>query len=282
MNVPRIRGMRRPSRPTRRVVELSAAQRDQVQAKQRAACLHVDGDDALISKIMSAPPGYLLAHGSGDVARHCRLLTPLPAPGEVRLVVTPGRSATEWRLDVASRDRPGLLAAFTGVLAARYLDVVQAVVATWDDHAALEAFVIRSPTPPDAAALQAACESSLSEPLSSEPLIDARVTFDHDASPITTRCDVQATDRVGLLHFVAVALAAAGADVHAASVSTAGGIALDRFDLSTRDGSKLDLDGERSISTFIRNGVPTLDARTGLDRKARNSMRRESRRALVL
>ena len=39
------------------------------------------------NRIAACPPGYLLAHDSGDIARHCELLEPLPAPGEVRALV---------------------------------------------------------------------------------------------------------------------------------------------------------------------------------------------------
>ena len=247
---------RTPGRTDGRVVVLSDLHQGQVVARKASAALHVEADSPAAVRIAAASPGYLLAHDSGDIARHCQLLSPLPAPGEARVVVTPGRDPSVWHLDVASRDRPGLLAAFTGVLADRYFDVVQAIVATWDDGAALQAYVIRATAAPEAAALQAAFEASLDEPLRSAPLFDARVTFNHTASPLYTRCDVWASDRVGLLHSVAVAIAAAGADVHAASVSTADGFALDRFDLSMPDGTKLTARLEELIEDHVVNGVP--------------------------
>jgi UTP:GlnB (protein PII) uridylyltransferase len=237
------------------VAALSDVHRGQVEVRKQSAARHVEPGSDAATRIESAPPGYLLAHDSGDIARHCQLLSPLPAQGEVRVVVTPGRGPAEWHLDIASRDRPGLLAAFTGVLAERYLDVVQAVVATWDDGAALEAFVIRSASAPDSAALQADFERSLNEPLASSPLFDARVTFDHTASPLYTRCDVRAADRRGLLHSIAVAIAAAGADVHAAGVATTDRVALDCFDLSTPAGHKLTPSLEAAIEANVRNGV---------------------------
>ncbi len=241
--------------------ELSEEHLLQVEDRKAAAMRHLELGNPAARLITTAPPGYLLAHESGDIARHCQLLSPLPSPGEVRVVVTPGRSSAEWHLDVASRDRPGFLAAFTGVLSDRYFDVAQAVIATWDDGTALEAFVIRSTTTPDAGSIQSAFEASLHEPLSSSPMFDARVTFDHEASPLYSRCDVRATDRVGLLHSVAVAIAAAGASVHAASVTTADGLALDRFDLSSQDGGKLDTSLEEAIEANVRNGVTARDTK---------------------
>jgi [protein-PII] uridylyltransferase len=221
-----------------------------------ASAVRLVGDDcAAAARIPSAPAASLLTHDSADVARHAALLSPVPPAGEVRAAITPGPVPGAWHLDVAARDRPGLLVACSGVLAARGIDVVQAVVATWDDGAALEAFVVRSPDPPDAPSLQDALEASLSRPQSSPPVPDADVVFDHEASSVYTACEVRAGDRPGLLHALAVAVAAAGADVHAARVATVAGVAVDRFDLTDGAGGKLDRRLEAAIRTRIRTGV---------------------------
>ena len=231
-------------------------------ARRVAAAVRLVGaDSAAAARIAEAAPGYLLAHDSSDVARHGALLSPVPDPARVRVAVTPRRSAGEWQLDVAARDRPGLLAAFTGVLAGRQIDVVQAVLATWSDGAALEAFAVRSVSPPDAGSLQAAFEAALCVPQSSPPLPDATVEFDRGASALYTACEVRATDRPGLLHALAVAFAAAGADVHAARVVTVDGQACDRFDLSDAAGRKLDAGVERAIQSHVREGVVTRPPR---------------------
>jgi [protein-PII] uridylyltransferase len=241
-----------------RVTSLGDQHRRQVVSRQLAATRLIGATSAAAARIATAPPGYLLAHDSSDVARHCALLAPLPGPGEARVVATPGRARSEWHLDIGSRDRPGLLAAFTGVLAASGIEVVQAVLATWDDGGALEAFIVRSADPPDSHVLQNAFEASLQEPLSSPAVTDAQVTFDDEMSALYTCCDVRAADRPGLLHAVAVAIAIAGADVHAARVTTIDGVARDRFDLSDRTGRKLDA----TLEAVIRSGV--LCGSTGL------------------
>lgn len=252
------------SRTTRsRSIALGDLHRSQI-ADRRAAAVRVAGPDPLVAaRIATAPAGYLLAHTSSDIARHCELLSPLPAPGEVRVVTTPTRNAGEWHLDVGSRDRPGLLAAFTGVLARAGVDVQQAVLATWDDGGALQAFVVASTDPPEPAALEGAFEAALDEPLSSPPIGDAEVSFADKSSALFTSCEVRAADRSGLLHAMAVAIAAAGADVHAARVSTVDGVARDRFDLSDRAGDRLDT----ALAEAIRDGV-----RCGVTGRARRSI----------
>lgn len=215
-------------------------------------------DEAAAARVATAPAGYLYVHDSTDVARHCSLLSTLPAADEVRVVVTPGRAAGEWRLDVGARDRVGLLASFTGVLAERRIDVVQAVLATWDDGAALQAFIVRSAAPPDCGALQLELAASLNRSLAAPVVFDATVEFDDQASPLYTACQVTAPDQPGLLHAVAVAFAGAGVDVHAAAVETNGRLAHDRFDLS-HSGRKLGPSVQRTLHSAISTGTGPVE-----------------------
>jgi UTP:GlnB (protein PII) uridylyltransferase len=229
--------------------------RSQVSQRSASAIELAGAGTPAAARIATAPPGYLLAHRSSDIVRHCELLEPLPAVGEVRVVATPGRARGEWHLDVVSRDRPGLLAAFTGALVDAGLGVSQAVLATWNDGGALQALKIRSADPPELVALQHALSAALDAPYSSPPIPDAQVRFDHVTSPLYTGCDVTVTDRPGLLHAISVAIAVAGVDIHAARVSTTEGIACDRFDLSDPDGRKLSLAQEQAIHAGIASGA---------------------------
>jgi len=74
---------------------------------------------------------------------------------------------------------------------------------------------------PDCTDLLAAFEAALDQPLLAPARPDAIVAFDRAASTIYTACEVRAVDQPGLLHALAVAIAAAGADIHAARVTTA-------------------------------------------------------------
>ena len=70
-----------------------------------------------------------------------------------------------WTVLVGARDRQGLLAMVSGVLAAEAYDVRRAVVATWLDGAAVEAFEVRGATAPVAETLAEAVRSSFEAPL---------------------------------------------------------------------------------------------------------------------
>lgn len=211
-------------------------------------------DDAVRARIGAAPAAYLLAHSGSDVARHAALLEPLSAPGEVRVIATPAREHGMWHLDIASRDRPGLLAMFSGVIIHESFDVARAVLATWDDGAALQALVVRAAAAPDVVALQRSLEWSLDQGLSAPPVGGVTVTFDQTASSVYTACEVTAPDRPGLLHAIAVAITNAGADIHAASVTTVAGVARDRFDLSDAAHQKLAPNVRVAIEQNLRAG----------------------------
>jgi UTP:GlnB (protein PII) uridylyltransferase len=149
----------------------------------------------------------------------------------------------------------------TGVLTVYDFAVDQAVIATWDDGAVLDAFLVRSTWLPHVDLLQRDLEAALAKPRSSEALPDAEVTFDDDASPWYTRCDVRAPDRPGLFHALAVAISGADADVHGARATTRSGRVHDRFDLTDLTGEKLGPVTKARIEALVRSGTASSDAR---------------------
>jgi UTP:GlnB (protein PII) uridylyltransferase len=176
---------------------------------------------AVAERIAAAPRPYLLAHEAVDIARQAALLEPLPPRQRARVAAVPVDGSDRYRVDVASRDQAGLLATVAGVLAAAGLDVSEATVATWPDGGALESFAVEAPAPPDPDALAAALDAAFARPLAAPPAPGLIVTFDDDASPWYTLCDVRGPDRPGLLQILATAFAGAGASVHAATTRTA-------------------------------------------------------------
>jgi Kef-type K+ transport system membrane component KefB len=227
--------------------------------RRRAEAVRIAGADrAVAERIAHAPRTYLLAQEAADVARQAALLEPLPARGDARVAVVPLEGG-EWRVEVASRDRPGLLATVSGVLAGSGLSVQDAVVATWGDGGALDSFRVR-PTAravPDADALNAAIVDAFNSPLEAPPTPGAEVDFDDDGSPWYTLCEVRGPDRAGLLHSITVGFASAGVDVHSAQVVTVDGQAADRFELTDGNGRKLGDSTKRAVLEAVSAGVRT-------------------------
>jgi Kef-type K+ transport system membrane component KefB len=252
--------------------------RNTVERRRSEARRLLGGAGLAADRLSHAPRPYLLAMDAPEVARQVALLSPLPSRDQARVAVTE-TGPDEWRVDVGCRDRPALLATVSGVLASYGLDVLDAVVATWDDGAALESFVVRRAAleppqldderlqkvgPPDHAALAAAIEGAFGRLLSSPPNPDAQVTFDDDVSPWYTICEVRSPDRRGLLHTIAVGLASIGASVHSARLVTEDGRAVDRFELTDANDHKLDAGTKDAARDAIAEGAATRRRRARL------------------
>lgn len=221
------------------------------------------------SRIEHAPRAYLISQPAAAVARQVRLLDRLPGRHEARVAVTGHDEPGEWVIDVASRDRPALLAHVAGVLFEHGLDVTNAVIATWGDGAALESFHVRpaafepepaeavrpASMPPEPERLEQAIATAFDEPLGAAPTPDAALVFDDAGSPWYTICEVRSPDRRGLLRTIAAGMAAVGAGVHSARLATADGVAVDRFELTDAAGRKLDPEVQEALRRAIEHGV---------------------------
>jgi UTP:GlnB (protein PII) uridylyltransferase len=83
------------------------------------------------------------------------------------------------------------------------------------------------------------------------------VSFDHQASPWHTACQIEGPDKPHLLHQLATAFAAARVDVVAASIVSHDGRAHDSFLLDGGGEAKLDASQETAIVRFVAGGVTT-------------------------
>jgi [protein-PII] uridylyltransferase len=253
--------------------ELTGRDAEAMVDKRRREAIRLVGDVPRVAEwVRTAPRTYLIATPEADVARHATLMEPLPGRGKARVSVEP-LDEGETRIEIAARDRSGLIAAVSGALSLHGLDVLSATMATWSNGAALQSFRVRLlPGSPalDDDALAKAVGAALDEPLASPAEPDLVVTFDDDGSPWYTLCEVRGRDRRGLLHSITVGFAAAEVSVHSARVDTRSDVAIDRFEVSDVDGRKLDDAHKRATIAAISGGVePTRTGRAHRRRRRR-------------
>lgn len=189
----------------------------------------------------------------------------LLAPPVVRWRHFPDRGFSE--VVVCTWDRLGLLAKIAGSFAAVGLNIVRADVYTRADNVVLDVFqvcdehvqyvqdisrlkqmeqllrVALNTNPVGEEALRAWMRS-VSEPSSSADLtrggaVVPVVTIDNDQSEDYTVLEVEAPDRVGLLHDILVVISACNVDIAHAVIVTEEGKAADVFFLQGADGRKL-------------------------------------------
>ena len=209
--------------------------------------------DPIERRRVGAPAAYLDANDPCDVARHLALLDPVPQPGVVRVTVTPTARPSSWWVEVVSRNRAGLLAAITGGLEHRSLEVVSASVATWSDGATLDIFRVDAEHAPDPDDLRIAIEEALGAPLLPSPIVGATVIFS-SAPDGSTLCEVRAPDRHGLLHDLAATFALQGVQIDSARVETEIDNAVDRFALTDRRGRPLDIAAQHALRAALVRG----------------------------
>ena len=185
-------------------------------------------------------------------------------------------------IHLAAADRPGLLALWSGVLAAHGIDILSARIAT-AEGVALDVFEVRSAArrPLERGRWRRA-RADLSGVLSGRvevrtlleprrrtsalrrhlPGVVPRVSVDNSASRAFTVVDVRAEDRIGLLHDVAACFAAAGLEIALAKVATEANRAIDSFYVA-KAGHKLEdpaaLEDLRSKLQGVLEGRPVPD-----------------------
>jgi len=197
----------------------------------------------------------------------------------IRQVESLGRSlisAEAPRLTVVARDRPGLLAAVTGVLALRGLDVRSANVAS-EDGFAVEVFtveasrgrwpdwervgdeleaVLRGTFPLEQRLLEHERAYAGGRRATSARPIATQLSVDNSASATYSVVEVRAADSVGLLHRFTTALFDEGLDVVAARVSTLGHEVVDAFYVRDASGVKVtDPEQIRRIDVRVQDAV---------------------------
>ena len=190
------------------------------EARRAAALAMLDpGDELARSRLEAAPPTFLLALDPVELARQARLVEPLPRRGDVRVAVSPEPEPDRWRIDVACRDRTGILARLAWALADADLNIVAASLVTWPDGGVLDSFVVSSGQRPNPRDLAGRMEQAVRGRHTSTVPIDVVVTFDDEAAPWYTVCVTRGQDRVGLLASIASAFDDAKVDVHAARLT---------------------------------------------------------------
>jgi [protein-PII] uridylyltransferase len=179
------------------------------------------------------------------------------APIAVDWMHEPARGTTLVR--VCTWDRTGLLAKMAAAFSALRLNIREAAAFTRADHLVLDVFrvsdVAGKPVMDEDKLRQFVflLEGALAEPprfasvwaaqfhrvLARSDRLPPRIIFDNTASPAHTVLKVEASDRLGLLYDLLLALTDCGLNITQAAVETEAGIARDTFHLTGPKGEKV-------------------------------------------
>ena len=192
--------------------------------------------DQIASHLEGMPPGYMARFGPEAVASHLRLVEPVPRSGEVRTALVAGAPVSN--LVIVTKDRPGLLTTVAGVLSLHNLNVLEASVATRTDGVAVDSFRVTDGRGGDMIgqgrwpAVRESLELAVAGKLDLEERLAAKrpeIPLDLSVEVSGNRIEIEANDRLGLLHDLAYALGQLGVDIELAKIDTRGGRAIDVF-----------------------------------------------------
>jgi len=247
------------------VPEDRGARANRVRARVRAAA-GPTASPAVDRLVDTMPDSYFLSTPEEAIAEHATMLERLLAQDgdDSRNVVVHRTDAPELgylELAFVTRDRPGLFAMITGVLAAEGLNILAAQIATSREGIALDAFRVSRPSdeeldPDRAERLETTLRDVLGGEIDVEQLVErsarpllrrkhgrrivTTIDIDNDVSDAFTVLDVTAGDRMGLLFTITNCLYRLGVDIHLAKVTTMVTQALDAFYVTEQDGRKIE------------------------------------------
>ena len=224
--------------------ELLNGEDDSLADMRRRQAKDLTADPALIDRITHAPTTYVLSHEPAMLLEHARLIEPAPHGRKVRVSVQSTDRVGHYMVNVACRDRRGLLSRVAGALADAGYSVVSASLATWPDNSVLDTFIVSADAPPDATDLSAVLLQSLRGRLKPRRLGGGvpRVAVDNSIHPWHSVLRVNGPDQIGLLAAISFALSELGVVVHHAVIQTRDGIVDDEFEISDRVGRKVSED----------------------------------------
>jgi UTP:GlnB (protein PII) uridylyltransferase len=221
-------------------------------------------------------PRHLLSHAPAALLQQFDATLAAAQTGAACTVLPEGRPGG-WALVLVGPDRPGLLAALTGVLAAWGIGVDAAAISGTTDGLAIDTFLLRdSPRSvfTDAQRCDALCvemgavlrgQSTYAARLTERRRAvggaktaapPTRVIYDMEAQSTASVVDVYATDRPGFLHDVTEAIFLAGASIVLARVTTEGERAIDAFYLvDARTRRPLDAELREAVAQAIKTAA---------------------------
>ncbi|MDF1563524.1 MAG: [protein-PII] uridylyltransferase [Deltaproteobacteria bacterium] len=240
---------------------------DEARARLRAA---LGPGEAVEAFLASLPERYLLAVEPAAALRHRELLARLDEGEAAALELDADTGGRVETLTIAGRDREGLLADLSGLLAAHRRSILSAQVFSLDDGRVIDVFELEAHAPAPEPGLpggvgpavsadpllpQELCRAVTEPGWGSEearrrlsrsrleqrpvPSVPVRIRVDNEVSSAHTVIDVFGPDRLGLLHAITAALHREGISVALARVATEAHRATDAFYVVAAGGRKI-------------------------------------------
>lgn len=204
--------------------------------------------------IASMSRAYLLAFSPEELIRHFALMSRVSSDGGAVSHALPGAEPGEVTYTVATRDRIGLFATVSGVLALNGVNILTAQGFASSGGIAVEVFRCLSDDRPRFDQVDADLDRALQGRLALEVrLAERRAAYERapkarrrapeiiidNSGDFATVVEVHARDRIGLLYDITRTLADLSVDITFAKIATYGEDVVDVFSIKDLDGQKI-------------------------------------------
>lgn len=246
--------------PIRREDMLATVRRVQARVRRQLA------KDQSVERVQhfmdTMPERYLLSTPEADIPIHFELMEQFKGKEPAILVQHfPEKDCTS--VVVCTNDRPGLFASITGVMAALYLDILNARIFTASDGRILDVFRVSHKGRPEVVMTEqkwAKFRSTLESVLEGKadvarlvegsrrsallqkhaPKVSTVIQIDNQASDHFTIIEVYTEDRIGVLFTITYGLHQLGLSIHVAKISTNVDQVADVFYVTDASGRKVE------------------------------------------
>jgi [protein-PII] uridylyltransferase len=263
---------------SRRVAHIKSEVRKHIDASVQKDVLEASFDDMPSRYLLNTSPGKIVQHLDMAHRLRARIHAESGVHQEKEVFIfetSKDEIGKSWEITIVAKDRPGLFADITGVLALNTINILSADIYTWRDGTAVD--VLRTTNPLDDLFVQekwGKVEEDLANVLAGRTSIESSITHketflhpaglkkptrgpdvvvDNESSDFFTIIEVYAHDHPGLLYRITHTLFALGLDIHSARIATKTDQVVDVFYVRDLDGQKIE-DDERvkKIKRFLR------------------------------
>ncbi len=220
--------------------------------------------------LWALPQVYVLNFDVHEILEHIKLSKAISKTRPIALDVS--QKGEHFALTLITRDRPGLFAILTGILALNHIEILQARVFTWLDGLAVDVFEVLTPWPDyrewdkifQHFKLVSSGEMDLASALvDKQPLFNTggkirkkkvvTVNVDNESSDFFTIIEVDGPRTLGMTYNISSVLSEAGLNIHRAFISTQDNMYTNVFYVVDSFGEKLyEIGQEENILNTIK------------------------------
>jgi [protein-PII] uridylyltransferase len=208
-------------------------------------------------RLWSLPQHYLLYHNTPDIIRHIKLCEEVLKGSPIKIETI--HAGGHFRLTVITRDKPGLFADLSCIMACMHLEVLSAKVFTWHNGIAVDTFDVSPPwdgydewdrftdifnqlSSGETGTTTALSETPALLKLEKKPKVitEPLVNIDNQSSDFFSIIEIRSTRTIDLLYLISKTISINSLSIHRAFITSDADMSLNIFYVVDDNGEKIE------------------------------------------